>query len=237
MHVRIFPQIVFVIASGLCAASQAQSQSAKDNLLGLSAQSSVKAPQDYLLMTLAATKEGTNGQAVQADLKKLLDQAIALANPQEKDDMLKVRTGQFRVTPVYNSKERRIQGWHGTAQMILEGKDFVRITTLAANIQGMPVVNVTFGISPETRVKYENEAQRLAVAEFRARAGVLTKQFGFTNYTIENVQVNSSQDTFAMPMAMERGAMMNTSATASPVPVEAGETNVTVNVNGSVQMR
>ena len=238
MNVRMFAKIAIVAAAGLGAAVHAQTQPTKDNLLGLSAQSSVKAPQDYLSMTLVATKEGTNGQAVQTELKKVLDQAIALANPLEKSDLLKVRTGQFHVSPVYDSKEQRIQGWRGTAQLVLEGKDFVRITTLAANVQGMPVANVAFGLSPESRVKYEDEAQRLAVTDFRARAGVLAKQFGFTNYTIDNVQVNSSQDTPVMPMAMARGgAMMSMSKAASPVPVEAGETNVTVNVSGTVQMR
>lgn len=238
MNARMFSRIAVVFAAGLCATAQAQTPPTKDNLLGLAAQSSVKAPQDYLLMTLVATKEGTNGQTVQADLKKVLDKTLAMATPQEKSDLLKVRTGQFRVAPVYDNKTQRIQGWRGTAQIVLEGKDFIRITTLAANIENMPVVNVAFGLSPEARVKYEDEAQRLAVADFRARAGVLTKQFGFTNYTIDNVQVNSSQDTpMPAPMMARGGDMMSMSKASSPVPVEAGETTVTVNVNGSVQMR
>lgn len=238
MRIRNCLSIITVATLGLCSSAQAQIQSMKDNVLGLSAQGSVKAPQDLLAITLIATKEGANGFIVQAELKKVLDQALAQTKLSEKGDLLKVRTGQFRVSPVYDSKELRIQNWRGTAQIVLEGSDFVRITTLAASIENMPVANVAFGLSPEARVKYETEAQRLAVADFQSRASVLAKQFGFNGYTIENVQVNSSQDMPVMPMAMARGgAMMSLSKGAGPVPVEAGETKVTVMVNGSVQMR
>ena len=223
------------VAMLFVASVQAQNQT-KDNLLSLTAQSSVKATQDYLSVTLSASRDGATGQAVQAELKKVLDQAIILANPLEAGDLLQAKTGQFRVVPVYDSRDQRIQGWRGTAQLIIEGKDFVRITTLAGNIQKMPVTNVAFGLSPSARAKYEEEAQKLAVADFRQRAKLLTEQFGFSNYSIDNVHVNASHD-MPMPMARMEMAASMPAKMASPIPVEAGETTVTVVVNGSVQMR
>ena len=110
------------------------------------------------------------------------------------------------------------------------------ITTLAGNIQKMPVTNVAFGLSPSARAKYEEEAQKLAVADFRQRAKLLTEQFGFSNYSIDNVHVNASHD-MPMPMARMEMAASMPAKMASPIPVEAGETTVTVVVNGSVQMR
>lgn len=223
------------VAMLFVASVQAQNQT-KDNLLNLTAQSSVKATQDYLSVTLSASRDGATGQAVQAELKKVLDQAIILANPLEAGDLLQAKTGQFRVVPVYDSRDQRIQGWRGTAQLIIEGKDFVRITTLAGNIQKMPVTNVAFGLSHSARAKYEEEAQKLAVADFRQRAKLLTEQFGFSNYSIDNVHVNASHD-MPMPMARMEMAASMPAKMASPIPVEAGETTVTVVVNGSVQMR
>ena len=223
------------VAMLFVASVQAQNQT-KDNLLNLTAQSSVKATQDYLSVTLSASRDGATGQAVQAELKKVLDQAIILANPLEAGDLLQAKSGQFRVVPVYDSRDQRIQGWRGTAQLIIEGKDFVRITTLAGNIQKMPVTNVAFGLSPSARAKYEEEAQKLAVADFRQRAKLLTEQFGFSNYSIDNVHVNASHD-MPMPMARMEMAASMPAKMASPIPVEAGETTVTVVVNGSVQMR
>ena len=223
------------VAMLFVASVQAHNQT-KDNLLNLTAQSSVKATQDYLSVTLSASRDGATGQAVQAELKKVLDQAIILANPLEAGDLLQAKTGQFRVVPVYDSRDQRIQGWRGTAQLIIEGKDFVRITTLAGNIQKMPVTNVAFGLSPSARAKYEEEAQKLAVADFRQRAKLLTEQFGFSNYSIDNVHVNASHD-MPMPMARMEMAASMPAKMASPIPVEAGETTVTVVVNGSVQMR
>ena len=160
MKINMLSKLAIIVATSFCIGAQAQTPSTKSNILALTAQSSVKAPQDFLSITVGATKEGVNGQAVQAELKKVLDSALAQANPLATGEALKVRTGQFRVVPVYDNKDQRIQSWRATAQLVLEGKDFVRIASLAANIPGMPVVNVSFGLSPEGRVKYESEAQR-----------------------------------------------------------------------------
>ena len=40
-----------------------------------------------------------------------------------------------------------------------------------------------------------------------------------------------------MPMMMQNNEMMSMAKAASPIPVANGDTNVTVMVNGSVQMR
>lgn len=229
---------VFLLTAALCATgAYAQNNPAKSNLLGLSVQSSVKAPQDYLSITLDTTQEGTTGPALQAELKKTLDQALALAKAQEKGDALKVRTGQFRVSPVYDSKDRKITGWRGNAQLILEGKDMVRIATLANNIPNMPVQSSVFGLSRESREKYEADAQRQAVADFRAKAQVLTQQFGFATYGIEQLQVTSSQEYVRPVMMAAASNAMSMSKMAGPLPIEAGETAVSVDISGTVQMR
>lgn len=113
----------------------------------------------------------------------------------------------------------------------------VRIVTLANNIPNMPVQNSAFGLSQESREKYEAEAQRQAVADFRAKAQVLTQQFGFAAYSIEQIQVTSAQEHFRPVMMAASSNAMSMSKTAGPLPVEAGETSVSVDISGTVQMR
>ena len=92
-------------------------------------------------------------------------------------------------------------------------------------------------LSPEQRSKVERDAQSLAIENFKTQAADLTRAFGFADYTLREVSVNSnSHSPGPRPrmMAMEAKSVM---ASDSPIAVEAGKSTVTVNVSGSVQMR
>jgi predicted secreted protein len=120
--------------------------------------------------------------------------------------------------------------------MVLEGRDFARITTTAAKIQTLTMGGVGFGLSREQRAKVEGEAQSLAIERFKAKAAELAKGFGFSSYTLREVSVNSNDQGYPRPprmMAMEAKAAQADMA----VPVEAGKSSVVVTVSGSVQLR
>ena len=83
----------------------------------------------------------------------------------------------------------------------------------------------------------EGEAQTLAIEQFKARAADLSRGFGFANYSLREVSVNSNE---MSPGPRPRAMAMEAKSAAysdAPVPVEAGKAQVVVNVSGSVQMR
>lgn len=205
------------------------------NVLSLSASGTVEVQQDLLSLHLSTTREGTDPSAVQAQLKTALDAALAEARKAAQPGQLDVRTGNFSLHPRY-SRDGKMSGWTGTAELVLEGRDFGRITQTAGRIQGMTMGGVSFGLSREQRAKVEAEAQSIAIERFKAKAGELAKGFGFAGYTLREVSVNAN-DQGGMPrprmMAMEaKGA-----AADMAVPVEAGKASVVVSVSGSVQLR
>lgn len=217
----------------------AQEAAVPRNVVQLSAQGSVEVPQDLLQMTLTATQEGSDAGAVQQQLQRLLDAGLATAKSQARqaqDGGMEVRSGSFGVYP-RSDKNGKITGWQGRAELQLQGKDFARISQVAARIEGMPVSRLAFGLSKEARAKVEGEAQAQAIADFKARAQSLAGSFGFAGYTLREISVNSNQQEL-MPMA-RAGAMMAMakSADAAPVPVEAGKAQVVVHVSGSVQLQ
>ena len=120
---------------------------------------------------------------------------------------------------------------------MLEGRDFARITSTAARITSMSIAQVAFSLSPQQRSKVERDAQTLAIENFKTQAADLTRAFGFADYTLREVSVNSNSyapGPRPRMMAMEaKSAMVGD----SPIAVEAGKSTVTVNVSGSVQMR
>lgn len=207
------------------------------NVLQLSAAGTVEVQQDLLVLTLATTKEAADAGQVQTQLKQALDSALAEAKRNAQAGQMDVRTGGFGLFPRYG-KDGKITGWQGRAELVLQGRDFARITSTAGRIQTMPISQVAFDVSPEARVKVEGEAQTRAIEQFKARATDLAKGFGFAGYTLREVSVNSNE---MIPgprprmMAMEaKAASMSADA---PVPVEAGKAQVVVNVSGSVQLR
>ena len=205
------------------------------NVAQLSSSGSVEVQQDLLAISLNTTVSGADANNVQSQLKQALDTALAQAKQAAAPGQMDVRTGNFSLYPRYG-KDSKINGWQGSAELVLEGRDFSRITTTAGKIQTLTLGNVSFSLSREQRAKVEGDAQTMAIERFKAKAADVAKSFGFAGYTLREVAINANDQGYPpRPRAM---AMMAKSDSAeAPVPVEAGRSTVQVTVSGSVQMK
>lgn len=207
------------------------------NVLQLSASGTVQVQQDLLVLTLAATKEAADAAGVQTQLKQALDAALAEARRAAEPQKMDVRTGTFGMYPRYG-KDGKITGWQGRAELVLEGRDFPRITATAGKIQSMSISQIAFDLSREARAKVETEAQAQAIEAFKVRASELARGFGFGGYTLREVAVNSNEMVPGpRPRMMAMEAKAASYASDAPVPVEAGKAQVVVTVAGSVQLK
>ncbi|AOG24708.1 hypothetical protein BSY15_4128 [Acidovorax sp. RAC01] len=207
------------------------------NVVQLSASGTVEVQQDLLVLNLSTSKEGPEAAGVQSQLRQALDAALAEAKRSAQLGQLDVRTGPFGLYPRYG-KDGKINGWQGRAELVLEGRDFSRITATAAKMSTMAISQVSFGLSREARAKVEGEAQTQAIEQFKARAAELAKGFGFSGYSLREVAVNSNEmNPGPRPRMMAAEAKTSSMAADAPMPVEAGKAQVIVNVSGSVQMR
>jgi predicted secreted protein len=224
---------VALCLSTLAALAQSPA-AAPQNVLQLSASGTVEVQQDLLMLNLTTSREGPDASSVQAQLKAALDSALVEAKRAALPGQLDVRTGNFSLSPRYG-RDGKIGGWHGSAELVLEGRDFPRITATAAKIQTMTMGGVGFGLSREQRAKVEGEAQSIAIEHFKSKAAELAKGFGFAGYTLREIAVNSNDQGFPRPrmMALEMKAVQ----ADAPLPVEAGKSSVVVTVSGSVQLR
>ena len=227
--------MVAVLASTGAAFSQNNAPAPLQNVVSLSASGAVEVTQDLLAITLNATRDGADAAVVQSQLKTVLDAALAEARKAAQPGQMDVRTGNFSLFPRYD-KANKISGWPGTAELVLEGRDFPRIAATGGKTPNMTIANIGFGLSREQRAKVEGEAQTKAIEQFKAQATEIARNFGFSAFTFREVAVNSHDNQEVRPrmMAMAKGASMSSDA---PIPVEAGKSTVVVNVSGSVQMR
>nr|WP_310564840.1 SIMPL domain-containing protein [Hydrogenophaga sp.] len=206
------------------------------NIVNISASGFLEVPQDWLRMSLNTTKEGADAAAVQAQLKTALDAALAQAKPAAQPQQMDVRTGQFSLYPRYGSNGK-ITGWQGTTELVIEGRDFARISTTAGKIQSLTLGHVGFSLSREAQQKLESDVQALAIERFKARANDVAKGFGFTAYTLRELSISSADQGGGQPypraMAMQAKAAM----ADAPVAVEPGKSTVNVTVSGAIQLR
>lgn len=227
---------VFALGAAGAAAEVAVVNPVARNVIQLSASGTVDVEQDLLQLTLTTTKDGADAAAVQSALKGVLDNALLQAQKTAQAGQLDVRTGNFGLYPRYG-KEGRVSAWEGSTELILEGRDFSRITAAAARIQGLTLGQVSFGLSREERGRVEADAQAQAIERFKARAAELSRRFGFAGYTLREISVDVSDSSPGQRprlMAMDAKAASSSSA---PVPVQAGKSTVMVTVSGTVQMQ
>jgi predicted secreted protein len=207
------------------------------NVVALSATATLEVQQDWLTLTLTTTKEGTEPATVQAQVRQALEAALSEAKKAVQSGSLELHTGAFSLQPRYG-REGKIASWIGSAELVLEGRDFARIGTTAGKVQTMTVGNSYFSLSREARAKVEADVQAQAIDKFKTRAGDIAKGFGFGGYTLREVTVSGDDQggnfVRARPMAMSAKAMV---ADAPPVPLESGKSSVVITVNGSVQLK
>ena len=227
--------VLVTSATSLFAQQMAATRDPMQNVAQLSASGSVEVQQDLLSIAMNTTASGADANTVQTQLKQALDAALAIARPAVLPGQLDLRTGNFSLYPRYD-KNGKINGWQGSTELVLEGRDFTRITTTAGKIQSLTMGNVNFALSRQQRTKVEAEAQTIAIDQFKAKALEISKSFGFTGYTLREVSINANDQGF-QPRPRMMAMQAKSADSESAVSVEAGKSTVLVNVNGSVQMR
>jgi predicted secreted protein len=205
-------------------------------VVSLTSSATVEVTKDLLTISLATTKEGQDAAGVQSQLKQALDAALAEAKKSAKPGQLDVQTGNFSLQPRYTNKGV-INGWLGTAELVVEGRDMQAIGQLTGRITTLTISGVSYNISRELREKTEGEVAAQAIARYRAKAADYAKQFGYAGYALREVNVQSNDAGPIRPMATFSRAKAMSAASDEALAVEPGKGSVTVTVNGTVQMK
>ncbi len=236
------PLICFAIRASLfCAAATPFVETASAEpapilgVLALTGNATVEVKQDLLSVSFSTAREGSDANAVQAQLKQALDAALNEARKSAAPGQVEVRTGNFAIYPRYVANGG-VSGWRGSAEMVAEGRDFPVIGQLTGRITTMTVARVNFSLSREASQRVEAEVVAAAIAQYRAKAASYARQFGYSMYEIREVTVTAAQPP-RLPVPMMRMQAMAPTSPAEPLPVEPGQAVVEATVQGTVQLR
>jgi predicted secreted protein len=224
------------VALSLAPAARADTvvmQNQPSGVLSLTAQASADVQQDVVNITLFYEQEAQDPASLTDALNQRADAALKQAKGVAG---VSARTGSFSIYPS-TDRDGRISAWRGRTEVVLESRDFAAASKLAGQMSStMQVGNVAFSLSPETQRAAEEKLSSEAIASFRKQASASAQAFGYSGYTIREVNVgtNGVGPRPVMMMSMRAGGAEAKSA--APIPIEGGTSTVTVNVSGSVQM-
>jgi predicted secreted protein len=229
--------LLSILGAGAVFAARAADVPPPANVVNLSATVVEQVTQDWLSITLAATREGNDAAAVQRQLKQVLEGALADARRDAAPGQVEVRTGRFQVFPRYG-RDGKLSGWQGTAELWVAGRDVGKVAALAGRLNGLVVTQSGYSLSRELREQREAALAAAAIQKFRQRAQETAVQFGFKGYGVREVSVNALEQGGPPPVAyaMRAKTLSADEAAAAPVPTEPGQGELSATVQGSVQL-
>ncbi len=198
----------------------------------LQAQSSREIDNDLMQVTLSVQKEDKNPARLADEINQTMSWALQTARASK--DVI-VKSGSYQTYPVYQANGNTVGHWRATQQILLESTNTTTLTTLIGQLQTrLQIEAMGFAVSPGKRREAENSLIEAALAAFKTRADIVRANLNATSYRIINISVNTSGEEFRRPVAAM--AEMSLAKTAAPA-VEAGSSQVTVSVSGTVQLK
>lgn len=205
------------------------------NMANVQAQATRQVSNDQMHAVLYIEKNNKQPAELSNQITQLMNQAMALG---KKYPQVKLKTGSQNTYPVYDNDNRKLREWRGRAEIKLESKDFKAASQLISELQqSFQTQAINFSVSDEQRLKVENELMVEASKNFQQRAQLLTQAWNKSGYTLVNLDLNTN-NSFPQPYMM-RASMAKTKAYDADAAqdVSAGESKITVNANGSIQMK
>lgn len=196
----------------------------------LNAEASRAAVNDMARATLFAEATGAAPAEAARKVNALMTEALATArgNPR-----IKVQTTGTHTYPVY-AKGGKIEAWRMRSEMTLESADTAALSELIGRLQGsLGVAGMNLAPAPETRKKAENEATVDAIAAFRSRAALIADTLG-KPYRIKHLSIGMQG--YRPPVPMLRAAPAAAAMEMAPMPLEAGESMISVTVSGQIEI-
>lgn len=148
---------------------------------------------------------------------------------------VKTTSGSQNTYPVYG-KNNQIDAWRGHGEIRIESRDFKAAGELIMQLQTMlQLSDVQFGIAPDTRANVESALITEAIKAFRNRADAIRLALGAKAYKIVHLNINNGGMS-PRPIAMMRGAAVAEAAIPAP-EFSSGETRITVQINGTIEIQ
>lgn len=202
-------------------------------LVSFATSASRKVANDQINASLSKTVQNKSSAEAQNQIATTLNQAMAIAR---KYPQVQVTSGNQATYPQYD-KNQKIIGWTGNAALNLKSTDTVVASKLIADLQAfMTMDNLDFTVSDAKRKEVEQALMADASRNFQQQAAALLPAWGAQSYQLVNVEFNQGNDYYPRARVMPMMAAAKMENTVADQDFQAGDTNITVTINGTVQL-
>ncbi len=201
------------------------------NQVHLQSQQSESVSNDTMHVSLSTYGEARDPAKLATQINTDMEWALAIARQNEG---VTVSTGGYQTYPVH--RDNVLKGWRGQQSLELEGKDTLRIGELAGRLQEkLQVKSIHFSVSEEKRHAVEDRLIGRVLDAFKQRARIVGDNLKAGGYRI--VDINISTTAQRPPVPYQARMMAAPMEAAAPVAVEAGESDIVVSVNGTIELQ
>ncbi|MCG7363591.1 SIMPL domain-containing protein [Roseomonas sp. ACRSG] len=201
---------------------------AQGTLLRLNETGEVSRAPDELRVNLRAEARGRDAAAVQAQVNRVVQAALAKAGGVAE---LRATTGGY-----WTNRDSESREWTASQGLSLRATNAAPALELAGTLQGEGLLmdGMAWSLSRDAAHAARQEAGRLAIEALRARAGAVAEQLGMEVAEIRSLSI----DTPEAPMPRMAMAMRAQAAAAAPPPASAPEeVTVTATAQAEVLLR
>ncbi|HNH63873.1 MAG TPA: SIMPL domain-containing protein [Thauera aminoaromatica] len=211
--------------------NQLQSAKIDPPTVELAAEASGPAANDLAVAVMYAERSGASAAAVAREVNRDIAAALELARAQ---GAVKVQSGNVSTWPAYGKDgQGRITAWRMRSELRLESTDTAAMSELVGKLQeSLALAQLSMEPAPETRRKAVSDVTVDALRAFEARAKLIADTLG-RRYRIAHLSVGE-HGLQPPPMPRMRAAAM--AAEAAPAPLEGGESRVSVQVGGRIEL-
>jgi len=211
----------------------AESEATHYDRIHLSASASGRVDNDTIAATLFAQEEGKKTSILADKVNQRIKWATDIAGENPK---IKVQTQAYSTNPIYN--KNKVSGWRVSQSIRLESKDMAAVSEILGRLQEqLGLRSVSFSVSPEQRNGAENRLISEALAAFETRAKIIAGDLGHEQYRVVDLRVSTAG---GAPVYQARGGMRMEammSASVAPPALQAGESILTVSVDGEIELQ
>lgn len=202
----------------------------KPTTVSLNAEVSLQVVNDTTTITVYSEASAPNAATAADRVSRAIQAGLAKAKAAVG---ISVKSGPTSTYPVYDKDGKTIEAWRMRAELILEGHDAAALSKLVSDLPDDLVIgNLSSQPADATRQRAIDEASVAAIEAFRHRAGLLAAALG-SKYRIQELTINTGFVVRPQVFAMARAKM---AAERAPLPVEAGDSRITVTASGTIEL-
>ena len=216
--------LIAVVASATCA------EELNYNLINLFGAAEKIIDNDLLAVTMQSSADAASAQ----EAAKIVNQEMSWALNFVKDiNVIRKQTINYQTRPRYQNKV--IIGWSVSQQLQLESREIDRLSQVVGRLQEkLQVSSMIFKVSSSQKRVATDELITEALAAFEKKARLVSQALRAKDFRI--VTLNIAENAPAIPLQRGYGMEAMAMASADAPQLEAGESTLTVRVDGTIQL-